>query len=74
MSYDSQTCTTVRVKAHPEHGLGFNIRGGSDYPHIPGDSGIFVTRLRDTGVAIESTELKALSSLEELFQQKFNFP
>ena len=74
MSYDSQTCTTVRVKAHPEHGLGFNIAGGSDHPRIPGDSGIFVTRLRDTGVAIESTELKALSSLEELFQQKFNFP
>ena len=32
-------------------GLGFNIRGGYDMPHIPEDSGIFVTKIRDEGAA-----------------------
>ena len=30
-------------------GLGFNIRGGKDFPFISGDSGIFVTKIRDKG-------------------------
>lgn len=32
-------------------GLGFNIRGGYDMPHIPEDSGIFVTKIREQGAA-----------------------
>ena len=32
-------------------GLGFNIRGGVDMPHIPEDVGIFVTKIREVGAA-----------------------
>lgn len=32
-------------------GLGFNIRGGVDMPHLPDDHGIFVTRVRSVGAA-----------------------
>ena len=57
MSGDSAPRTdtvTVRVKSHPEHGLGFNIRGGTDCPHVPGDPGIFITRIRKEGAVAES--------------------
>ncbi|KAL8617604.1 hypothetical protein ACOMHN_033150 [Nucella lapillus] len=39
-------------------GLGFNIRGGTDIPHVPGDSGIYVTRLKEEGAAFKDGRLK----------------
>ncbi|XP_076441827.1 synaptojanin-2-binding protein-like [Babylonia areolata] len=39
-------------------GLGFNIRGGTDIPHVPGDNGIFVTRLKEDGAAFRDGRLK----------------
>jgi len=39
-------------------GLGFNIRGGVDNPHIPGDTGIFVTKIRENGAAFKDGRLK----------------
>jgi C-terminal processing protease CtpA/Prc len=39
-------------------GLGFNIRGGTDIPHVPGDTGIFVTRLKEDGAAFKDGRLK----------------
>ncbi|KAK7103894.1 synaptojanin-2-binding protein-like [Littorina saxatilis] len=41
-----------------DSGLGFNIRGGTDIPHVPGDSGIFVTRLKEDGAAFKDGRLK----------------
>lgn len=32
-------------------GLGFNIRGGKDQPHLVNDDGIFVTKIRGNGAA-----------------------
>lgn len=32
-------------------GLGFNIKGGRDQPHVPRDPGIFVTKIRSDGAA-----------------------
>ena len=32
-------------------GLGFNIRGGKDFPFISEDAGIFVSKIRDKGAA-----------------------
>ena len=57
MSGDSQLfggdCVTVRLNVHPEHGLGFNIRGGVDFPHVEGDGGIFITKIRELGAVAE---------------------
>ena len=39
-------------------GLGFNIRGGIDIPHLPGDPGIFVTKLKENGAAYKDGRLK----------------
>ncbi|XP_069116058.1 synaptojanin-2-binding protein-like [Argopecten irradians] len=39
-------------------GLGFNIRGGVDAPHIQGDCGIFVTKIREDGSAFKDGQLK----------------
>ena len=39
-------------------GLGFNIRGGVDIPHINGDTGIFVTKIRENGAAFKDGRLK----------------
>jgi len=42
-----------------EHGLGFNIRGGTDIPHFKDlDTGIFVTRLKEAGAAFKDKRLK----------------
>ncbi|XP_033736389.1 synaptojanin-2-binding protein-like [Pecten maximus] len=38
--------------------LGFNIRGGVDAPHIQGDCGIFVTKIREDGSAFKDGQLK----------------
>ena len=40
-------------------GLGFNITGGVDLPRFPGDTGIFVTKVRETGTAFKDGRLKA---------------
>ncbi|XP_063429329.1 synaptojanin-2-binding protein-like [Mytilus trossulus] len=40
------------------NGLGFNIRGGIDVPHLKNDHGIFVTKIRDIGTAYEDGRLK----------------
>ena len=39
-------------------GLGFNIKGGRDQPHVPRDPGIFVTKIRDDGAAALDGRLK----------------
>lgn len=40
-------------------GLGFSIVGGSDNPHIPGHSGVFISRVRDNTAAAASKKLHA---------------
>ena len=69
MSGDSAPRTdtvTVRVKSHPEHGLGFNIRGGTDCPHVPGDPGIFITRIRKEGAVAETKQIPEGARLLEI--------
>ncbi|XP_064603081.1 synaptojanin-2-binding protein-like [Liolophura sinensis] len=39
-------------------GLGFNIKGGIDAPHVPGETGIFVTKVREDGAAFKDGRLK----------------
>ena len=39
-------------------GLGFNIKGGRDQPHVPRDPGIFVTKIRDDGAAAKDGRLQ----------------
>jgi len=40
------------------YGLGFNITGGTDQPHLPNDDGIFVTKIRDSASAAVDGRLK----------------
>jgi len=40
------------------HGLGFNITGGTDQPHLPNDHGIFVTKIREAASAYVDGRLK----------------
>ncbi|XP_013405737.1 synaptojanin-2-binding protein [Lingula anatina] len=47
-------------------GLGFNIRGGSDIPYIQGDSGIFVTKIRDDGAAAADGRLQEGDKIIEI--------
>lgn len=49
-----QTFTLVRGN----NGLGFNITGGKDQPHLPNDDGIFVTKIRETAAAGMDGRLK----------------
>lgn len=49
---------TELVLERGDSGLGFNIRGGTDIPHVPGDTGIFVTRLKEDGAAFKDGRLK----------------
>ncbi|KAK3092799.1 hypothetical protein FSP39_007319 [Pinctada imbricata] len=39
-------------------GLGFNIRGGVDIPYLPGETGIFVTKIREDGAAFKDGRLQ----------------
>lgn len=48
------------------HGLGFNIRGGKDQPHIPDDNGIFVTKIRESGAAAQDGTLQEGDKIIEL--------
>ena len=47
-------------------GLGFNIRGGCDVPYLPGDTGIFVAKVREQGAAAEDGRLKAGDKIVEV--------
>ena len=47
-------------------GLGFNIRGGSDDPHLPDCPGIFITSIRPGGVADRDRRLKRGDRLLEV--------
>ncbi|KAK6181510.1 hypothetical protein SNE40_009347 [Patella caerulea] len=47
-------------------GLGFNIRGGIDIPHIQGDPGIFVTKLKENGAANRDGRIKEGDKLLEI--------
>ncbi|VDM42105.1 unnamed protein product [Toxocara canis] len=50
--------TTVIELFRGADGLGFNIVGGTDSEHIPGDSGIFVSRIKYEGAAYNDGRLK----------------
>ena len=39
-------------------GLGFNIKGGEDQPLVAGDTGIFVTKIREEGAAAKDGRLQ----------------
>lgn len=41
-----------------DSGLGFNIRGGVDIPHIPEDAGVFISKIRELGAAASDGRLK----------------
>nr|BAA76285.1 CsENDO-3 [Ciona savignyi] len=47
-------------------GLGFNIRGGVDQPHLPNDTGIFVTKIRENAAADKDGRLKEGDKLLEI--------
>jgi len=47
-------------------GLGFNIRGGLDNMHIPGDPGIFVTTIKMNGAAAKDGRLEVGDKLLEV--------
>ncbi|KAL3873652.1 hypothetical protein ACJMK2_036746 [Sinanodonta woodiana] len=47
-------------------GLGFNIRGGVDIPHVKGDVGIFVTKIRENGAAYKDGRLKEGDKILEI--------
>nr|XP_004226645.1 synaptojanin-2-binding protein-like [Ciona intestinalis] len=47
-------------------GLGFNIRGGVDQPHLPNDTGIFVTKIRENCAADIDGRLKEGDKLIEI--------
>lgn len=47
----SQLHSKMLIVLLVSEGLGFNIRGGVDMPHLPNDYGIFVTKIREVGAA-----------------------
>ncbi|XP_072171903.1 synaptojanin-2-binding protein-like [Diadema setosum] len=47
-------------------GLGFNIKGGLDQPLIPGDTGIFVTKIREEGAAAKDGRLQRGDKILEI--------
>ncbi|GMR57150.1 hypothetical protein PMAYCL1PPCAC_27345, partial [Pristionchus mayeri] len=46
------------VLTKDEGGFGFNVVGGSDSQHLPGDNGIFVSLVKEDGVAARDGQLK----------------
>lgn len=48
------------------NGLGFNIRGGKDQPHLPNDTGIFVTKIRENGAAAADGTLQEGDKILEI--------
>ncbi|XP_001189397.2 synaptojanin-2-binding protein [Strongylocentrotus purpuratus] len=47
-------------------GLGFNIKGGEDQPLVAGDTGIFVTKIREEGAASKDGRLKRGDKILEI--------
>lgn len=47
-------------------GLGFNIKGGEDQPLFPGDTGIFVTKIREEGAAAKDGRLQRGDKILEI--------
>ena len=47
-------------------GLGFNIKGGVDNPQVPGDSGIFVAKIREGGSAAKDERLQEGDKIMEV--------
>lgn len=52
--------------ARGSSGLGFNIRGGIDIPHLPEDPGIFVAKIRENGTAACDGRLKEGDKIIEI--------
>lgn len=50
----------------PKIGLGFNIKGGVDIPHIEGDPGIFVAKIRERGAACDDGRLQEGDKIVEV--------
>ena len=48
-------------------GLGFNIKGGVDNPQVPGDSGIFVAKIREGGSAAMDERLHEGDKILEVY-------
>ena len=65
MSSDVETVEITLNKGST--GLGFHIRGGSDNLHIPGDTGIFVTRLKEGAAAHADGRLKVFALSNQNF-------
>lgn len=56
---NSEQLETVDIElTKGKFGLGFNILGGKDTPHLEGDTGVFVAKVRDQGAAIEDGRLQ----------------
>ncbi|XP_064621695.1 synaptojanin-2-binding protein-like [Lineus longissimus] len=49
-----------------DSGLGFNIRGGVDAQYIPGDNGIFITKIREKGAAASNGQLEEGDKILEI--------
>ncbi|CAD5121245.1 DgyrCDS9777 [Dimorphilus gyrociliatus] len=62
---EPENIVTIRLN-RGNQGLGFNIRGGSDTPHVNGDTGIFVTKIRESGAAWEDGRLKEGDKIVEI--------
>merc|ERR1712018_805418 len=69
--YLSENCEVKEiVLIRGEDGLGFNIRGGTDAPYVREDSGIFVTKIRDSGAANATGLLNVGDKIVEINGQK----
>lgn len=55
-----------------ERGLGFSIAGGIGNQHIPGDNGIYVTKIMDGGAASVDGRLKIGDKLLNVKTKSFN--
>ncbi|XP_046582277.1 synaptojanin-2-binding protein-like [Haliotis rubra] len=64
MSLDLPVTDIILLRG--DTGLGFNIRGGVDIPHLPGDPGIFVTKLKENGAAYQDGRLKEGDKILEI--------
>lgn len=49
-----------------EKGLGFNIKGGTDAPYVSGDTGIFISKVKDEGAAAKDGRLKVGDKIVEV--------
>ena len=54
-------------------GLGFTIRGGVDYVHVPDDPGIFVTSVKQNGAAARDGRLKPGDKILEVWSLNYTY-